>query len=99
MYGAGVLPNGKTMFHENWPGTLEVETGDKSTGCCSHRPISFFSRKESRLQRKKAVSLRYQPLMGGIVTIITILHCKCVVAIGIKCTAKMAKFEYIMRTL
>jgi len=37
--------------------------------------------------------------MGGIVTIITILHCKCVVAIGIKCTAKMAKFEYIMRTL
>jgi hypothetical protein len=100
MYGAGVSPNGKTMFQENWSGTLKVETGDTSTGCCSHRPISFFSRKESRLQRKKTVSLGYEPAMHKKknVTIIAILHCTYTIAIGIKDTAKMTQFEYIMRT-
>lgn len=63
MYSAGVSPNGKTMFHEYWSGTSEVETGDTRTGCCSHRPISYLSRKDSRLKRKKAVSLRYESVM------------------------------------
>lgn len=63
MYVAGVSPNGKKMFYENQSGTSQVETGDTSTGCCSHTPISFFLRKESRLQRKKIVSLRYEPVM------------------------------------
>jgi len=100
MYGAGVSPNGKTMFHVNWSGTSKVETGDTSTGCCSHKPISFFSRKENRLQRKKTVSLRYEPVMQKkkSVIIFAILHCTYVIPTGIKDGAKMTQFEYVMRT-